>query len=212
MVSRRNIFVGFTMVKNLLLLFRMITGNMLPEGHRLPNTHVKIRRILKDLGFSYIKIHVCRYDCPRASLGSNGRYSFIDCGAASISRPISTSITRTCSKSRFRSRSGRRYGRLPGDSLFSLAVAHSGTVLLWCWYFYGDVEVYTYLEVFTEQVAQIKSTLKYLQNFLKVVYMTLLDLTELLVEVHEQHAKDIANLKTEIASLNAEIKQLKKDT
>ncbi|KAL6538749.1 hypothetical protein OROGR_012737 [Orobanche gracilis] len=150
--------------------------------------------------------------CLRASLGSNGRCGFIDCGAASISRPLSTSITRTCSKSRFRSRSGRRYGRLPGDSLFSLAVAHSGTVLLWCWYFYGDVEVYTSLEVFTEQVAQIKSTLKYLQNFLKVVHMTLLDLTELLVEVHEQHAKDIANLKTEIASLNAEIKQLKKDT
>ncbi|KAL6584942.1 hypothetical protein OROMI_004231 [Orobanche minor] len=40
-----------------------LTGNMLPEGHRLPNTHVKMRRILKDLGLSYIKIHVCRYDC-----------------------------------------------------------------------------------------------------------------------------------------------------
>ncbi|KAL6570321.1 hypothetical protein OROMI_014835 [Orobanche minor] len=40
-----------------------LTGNMLPEGHRLPNTHVKMRRILKDLGLSYIKIHVCGYDC-----------------------------------------------------------------------------------------------------------------------------------------------------
>ncbi|KAL6206484.1 hypothetical protein ACLB2K_023732 [Fragaria x ananassa] len=39
------------------------TASMLPNGHRLPTTHRKVRCILKDLGLSYIKIHACRYDC-----------------------------------------------------------------------------------------------------------------------------------------------------
>ncbi|KAL6143921.1 hypothetical protein ACLB2K_054616 [Fragaria x ananassa] len=38
-------------------------ASLLPDGHRHPTTHHKVRRILRDLGLSYIKIHACRYDC-----------------------------------------------------------------------------------------------------------------------------------------------------
>ncbi|KAL6189090.1 hypothetical protein ACLB2K_040480 [Fragaria x ananassa] len=38
-------------------------ASLLPDGHRHPTTHHKVRLILRDLGLSYIKIHACRYDC-----------------------------------------------------------------------------------------------------------------------------------------------------
>lgn len=35
----------------------------LPEGENLPNSYSKVRKIVKDLGFDYHKIHACPNDC-----------------------------------------------------------------------------------------------------------------------------------------------------
>ena len=36
---------------------------VLPEGHCVPNTMDKIRKVVRDLGLSYKKIHACFNDC-----------------------------------------------------------------------------------------------------------------------------------------------------
>ena len=36
---------------------------MLPEGHCVPNIMDKIRKVVRDLGLSYEKIHACFNDC-----------------------------------------------------------------------------------------------------------------------------------------------------
>ena len=40
-----------------------IMKRKLPEPNNLPKNHDKVRRILRDLGLGYVKIHACRYDC-----------------------------------------------------------------------------------------------------------------------------------------------------